>query len=164
MKEKLQEYALIAEIVSALAVVAGLIFVGLEINQSTDQNVLNTRAMEADGYQNLIGQIIEINNLAINNSELNEIVMKGNSGELTDPYELNRFSTWRINILRHADMACYQYQLGVLDEKRLAASMAIFMATVYPKLSEVIPGANLERGFPGLSDCISIVEPIFNLN
>ena len=29
MKEKLQEYALIAEIISAIAVVAGLIFVGL---------------------------------------------------------------------------------------------------------------------------------------
>lgn len=28
MKEKLQEYALIAEIISALAVVAGLVFVG----------------------------------------------------------------------------------------------------------------------------------------
>lgn len=44
MKEKLQEYALVAEIISALAVVAGLVFVGLEINQSTEQNALNTRA------------------------------------------------------------------------------------------------------------------------
>lgn len=37
MKQRLQEYALIAEIISAVAVLAGLIFVGLEISQSTDK-------------------------------------------------------------------------------------------------------------------------------
>jgi hypothetical protein len=61
MKEKLQEYALIAEIISALAVVAGLIFVGLEINQSTEQSALNTRALETAAYQDLIAQILAIN-------------------------------------------------------------------------------------------------------
>jgi hypothetical protein len=54
MKEKLQEYALIAEIISALAVVAGLVFVGLEIRQSTAQAEMNTRAIETAAYQDLI--------------------------------------------------------------------------------------------------------------
>ena len=41
MKEKLQEYALIAEIISAICIVLSLIFVGLEIEQSTKQSRIN---------------------------------------------------------------------------------------------------------------------------
>jgi hypothetical protein len=35
MKKQLQEYALIAEIVSALAIVASLVFVGMQISQNS---------------------------------------------------------------------------------------------------------------------------------
>jgi len=41
VKEKLQEYALIAEIISAICIVLSLIFVGLEIEQSTKQSRIN---------------------------------------------------------------------------------------------------------------------------
>ena len=39
MKEKLQEYALIAEVVSAIAIVISLIFVGIEISQNSEIQV-----------------------------------------------------------------------------------------------------------------------------
>lgn len=45
MKEKLQEYARLAEILSATAVVASLIFVGFQVKQQSEETALNTRAI-----------------------------------------------------------------------------------------------------------------------
>jgi len=39
MKEKLQEYALIAEIISGIAIVISLVFVGIQIQQGTEETV-----------------------------------------------------------------------------------------------------------------------------
>lgn len=152
MKEELQKYALIAEIISALAVVAGLIFVGIQIKQSTEQNALNTRALEVSGYQDLIGQIIAINNTVLANPELSDLIMRGKAGELTDPVDRGRYGTYLINVTRHADMACYQYQQGILNEERLAAVMAIFFVNVVQYQNEPIP----EAYTPGLSKCLEI--------
>jgi len=52
-KEKLQEYALIAEIVSAIAIVGSLIFVGLEIRQ-------NTNAVFATSYDQLLADQMDL--------------------------------------------------------------------------------------------------------
>jgi len=41
MKEKLQEYALLAEIFSALAIVISLIFVGIQIQQNSELSQVN---------------------------------------------------------------------------------------------------------------------------
>jgi hypothetical protein len=46
LKGKLQEYALVAKIISAIAVVEGLIFVGFQIRQSTEEVSLSTYAIE----------------------------------------------------------------------------------------------------------------------
>lgn len=47
MKEKLQEYALIAEIVSALCIVLSLIFVGLQVQQGAEETAQNSRVLQA---------------------------------------------------------------------------------------------------------------------
>ncbi len=54
MKEKLQEYALLAEIISALAIVISLVFVGFQIRD-------NTIASEAASYQASVAY--DVNNL-----------------------------------------------------------------------------------------------------
>jgi hypothetical protein len=46
-KERLQEYALIAEIIGAIAIVVSLVFVGRQIQQSADETALNTKAIQA---------------------------------------------------------------------------------------------------------------------
>jgi hypothetical protein len=59
MKEKLQEYALIAEIIGALAIVLSLIFVGYEIRQNS---LIQTRVMTqalVTGYSNTVSLIVE---------------------------------------------------------------------------------------------------------
>ena len=59
-KEKLQEYALIAEIVSAIAIIGSLIFVGLEIRQ-------NTNATFATSYDQLLADQMDLRLRIANN-------------------------------------------------------------------------------------------------
>lgn len=162
MKEKLQEYALIAEIISAVAVVAGLVFVGLEIQQSTEQSALNTRALETAAYQDLIAQILAINTAYDTDPYLSNLTDRGGRGELTDPGELNMYLGFAITLARHADMACFQYQQGILSEERLASAMAIFMNQIYigqgNVMNDIAPVISI---MPDLQDCIARVEPYF---
>ena len=51
MKEKLQEFALIAEIISAAAVVVSLLYVGYQIQESTEQARLDSIRTMDQGYQ-----------------------------------------------------------------------------------------------------------------
>ena len=156
MKEKLQEYALIAEIISALAVVAGLIFVGLEIRQGNEQSALNTRALEVASYQNLIEQILEINNLVIPDSQLMDLVIRGGAGELKSENEEGRYRRYILNIMRHADMACFQYQQGIISEERMIAVMGIYAGNVsYEREFN-------DSTFPGLQSCLERARPFLN--
>lgn len=165
MKEKLQEFALVAEIISALAVVAGLIFVGLEISQSTDQAALNTRALETAAYQDLIGQILDINNTYNADLVLDDIVARGNAGELTDPGEFNIYTGYAITVTRHADMACFQYQQGILSEDRLASAYAIFINQIYHGQQNIQQGLEpVISIMPGFQDCIDKVLPYYEQN
>ena len=68
--EKLQKWALIAEVIGGLAVVITLGIVAFELNQSTKQQELNTSALEITAYQELINSIIDINTLVITVPEL----------------------------------------------------------------------------------------------
>jgi len=45
MKEKLQEYALIAEMISAICIVLSLVFVGLQVRQGVPHRALNRKSM-----------------------------------------------------------------------------------------------------------------------
>ncbi len=51
MKEKLQEFALFAEIISAVAVVLSLVYVGYQIRESTEQARLDSIRTMDQGYQ-----------------------------------------------------------------------------------------------------------------
>lgn len=61
MKEKLQEYVLIAEIIGGMAIVGSKIFVGLQVRQTAHETALNTRQMQPAVFQDLQNKIIELN-------------------------------------------------------------------------------------------------------
>ena len=165
MKERLQEYALIAEIISAVAVVAGLIFVGLQIQQSTEQNALNTRAMEVAAYQDLIGQILSINTNAMMDEALSASIVRLVQGDATAAMGDPRMYVMIQSLGRHADMACFQHQRGLIDDERLTSSTAIYRAMVLRPLGT---GHPLVRAHfltsPGLEACMAITENVFPLN
>ena len=125
MLKNLQEYALIAEIFSALAVVASLVFVGFQIQQGAEETALNTRAIESNAYQNLVAQIGELNSLVIQNPEFADLRSRMFEGETNaSAGELAQFNAYITMMVRHGDLAFRQYESGLIDEGSLFSVLA----------------------------------------
>ena len=108
------------------AIVASLIFVGIETKNSTKQAALTTQAIEISAYQDLIGNINEMNVLALQDPEVAAFMLKvfNTSDELTD-LEKFRFNRTAFHRFRHGDMAFFHYQRGVIDEDRLRSVLKV---------------------------------------
>ncbi len=100
---KLSEWANVAEIVSAVAVVTTLLYVGLEINQ-------NTRAIQSGTHQALLDSAQELDYLKLANPHILEAVLKAESGvesltvselEIFNMYAQMTFSKWENIFLNH---------------------------------------------------------------
>jgi len=108
------------EVVGGVAIVASLIFVGIETRNGAIQAELNTRAIQITAYQDLIDNISEMNTLTIESEYVAELIYKAfaTSEELT---ELEKFRLERALFVRfrHGDMAYFQYERGAIDEERL---------------------------------------------
>ena len=124
--ENLQRWALVAEIVGGMAVVASLIAVAYELRQSTDQSILNTSALEIATYQDLTNNISDLNAIVIESSELADIFIRSvKDGDSLTENELMRFNTYIINLFRHGDMAYFQYERGAINQERLNSVLAL---------------------------------------
>ena len=120
MKIKLSELVSIAEILGALAIVISLIFVGMQVRQSSEETALNTTAVRASAYQDLVAHVLTLNSDVYNNPQLAELVSRMlNGGEATSTTEAFQFQQVINFLLEHGDMAYYQYQIGNLDQERL---------------------------------------------
>lgn len=113
------------EMIGGVAIIASLIFVGMETRNSALQAELNTRALEITAYQDLIDNIAQMNILTIESPEVAALMYKAyeNSAELT---ELEEFRLTRAFFLRlrHGDMAYFQYERGAIDESQLRSVLA----------------------------------------
>jgi len=108
------------------AIIASLIFLGIETRNGTKQAVLNAQALEIAAYQELMGNISEMNELTVQNPEVAALMHKAfrTSDELTD-LEQFRISRAILSRFRHGDMAFFQYQRGAIDEARLRSVIRI---------------------------------------
>jgi len=118
MKAKTSE---IIEIVSAIAVVVSLLFVGMEIRNSSKQTEQNTQALQIAAYQDLIGRIVEINSIGIEESATIESLVASSSRSEQQIEKLNAF-LWMI--FRHGDMAYFQFENEAISEERMRSAMA----------------------------------------
>ena len=110
------------EIIGGVAIVASLIFVGLETRNSALQAELNTRAIEITAYQDLIENISEMNILTVENEYVANLMYKAfNTSESLSEVEQFRLSRAFFLRFRHGDMAYFQYERGAIDESRLRA-------------------------------------------
>lgn len=109
-----------------IAIIASLVFVGIESRNSTHQAFLNTQALEIAAYQELMDNIAEMNILIIQDPEVAAFMHKvySTSEELTE-LEQFRFSRAAYLRFRHGDMAFFQYQRGAIDEARLRSSLEV---------------------------------------
>ena len=130
--DKLQNWALIAEIVGGIAVIMSLIFVGFEVRQTADETALNTQSIRAGAYQNLIQQISEVNVLLIENPELSRVRRIAiDGGDLDSRTDIDLFDSFARLIVRHVDMAYYQYQNGLVEEDRFLSMAGPLGAEVF---------------------------------
>ena len=111
-----------------LAIIASLIFVGIETRNSTQQAVLTTQAMEIAAYQELMDNIAELNAHVVQDEEVAAFLYKAyaTSEELTRLEEF-RLSRNLFQRFRHGDIAYFQYERGVIDESRLRSSLNVLM-------------------------------------
>ena len=123
----LKRFALFAEIIGGVAVVFSLIFVGLEIRQSSEETALNTRTIQANAYQDLVNQISQLSLSVIGDREVADIWNQRIIGAYSDDPIIDRqIQMTNYYVTRHADMAFFQYQQGLISESRLGYMLGIF--------------------------------------
>lgn len=114
-----QQWRDLLEGVGLLAIVASLVFVGIETSNSSEQTRLNTQAMEISAYQELMKNISEIISLSVE---------ERNAAEITAPLYGSHPDKWEQNaalfmVFRHGDMAYFMFERGVIDEDRLRSAL-----------------------------------------
>ena len=114
------------ESVGIVAIVASLVFVGIETRNSTRQAVLNTQALEIAAYQDLMDNIAEMNAIIVQDPGLAALMYKATrtTEALTD-LEQYRYTRALFMRFRHGDMAYFQYERGAIDEARLRSALQI---------------------------------------
>jgi len=132
-REKLKD---IIEGIGFAAIIASLIFVGIETRNSTKQATLTTQALEMTAYQDLIDNILDMNMAITQNPEVAAFMYKAwNSSEQLTDLEDFRFSRAAYQRLRHGDMAYFQYERGAIDEVRLRSVLKV-MNLSNPRMKE----------------------------
>jgi hypothetical protein len=132
MKEKLEVWALVAEIVGAFAIVASLIFVGLQVNQNN--KLIMASSMDASNLRadNMSKLAIEFGVISI--------TQKVRAGETLTIDENGRMTIFIETILRHYETTYYQYNLGLVDEESWQSNLyglrsfttSVSFLTVFP--------------------------------
>lgn len=107
--------------IGLIAIVASLVFLGIETRNSTNQTVLNTQALEIAAYQELMNNISEINALSVESRNSAEIAAKiyDQSADV-DGWQTN---SALFMLFRHGDMAYFMFERGVIDEDRLLSAL-----------------------------------------
>lgn len=126
MKPGTVRYQFAAQIGSVIVVVLTLIFVGLEVRETTRQTALNTQANEIAAYQDLIAQILRFNELLLDPGIARTFEhMQALDASWSDfsPIERRQARALLYILVRHADMAFYQFQRGMLPQDRLESAL-----------------------------------------
>lgn len=158
MKNKLQEYALIAEIIGGIAIVASLLFVGLQINQNNkliEAEALNAKNERADDNSKLA---IELNIVSI--------TTKFRSGEILTADERARITIFVETLLRHFETTYFQYTLGLVNEEiwqsNLKSLESFISSTAF---QAVFPGwLDKERTFQFSDSFVELVDELITTN
>ena len=105
----------IRETLGFLAVVAGLVFVGIEIRQNTEAQLAQAAAQRASAYQSWVSQNMELN-MAATELDLSGAMAQGSfdSANLSED-TFTMFSMWNFSMMQMAQATDYLYREGTLD-------------------------------------------------
>ena len=117
--EKLREWALIAEIISAIAVVLSLIFLAFQIRDGTRQTALNTQAVQATALQQHFQQHTLLSLAQIQNPDLDAVLTKGQDGLAgLSSDERSNFIPFAASEMRNHFVAYELMRSGLLPESQ----------------------------------------------
>ena len=114
----------ILEGVGFVALIASLVFVGIETRNSSQQTALNTQAVEMAAYQELMNNIQEFNELSLESRHAAE-AMIGLWGAHAEDMEGFQRDRALFILFRHGDLAYFQYERGAIDEDRLLTAIRV---------------------------------------
>ncbi len=117
---------MIAEVASAAAVALTLVFVGLQLRESSRQTALNTTSLQVAAYQDLNAQISRFNELLLDPALAKVFErMMDTTGDWTrlNPVQRRQARSLLYMRFRQADMAYYQFDRGMLSEERLNSAL-----------------------------------------
>jgi hypothetical protein len=97
-------------ILANIGVIAGIVFLGIEISQ-------NTRSLQAEAYRELTNTVVDLNRFTLTNRETTRGLSDAEAGPQTN--EGNDQFLLNINLLRYGDLAYQHYELGMLSRDRL---------------------------------------------
>ena len=122
---KREQWKDLMEGIGFMAIVASLIFLGVETRNNAIQAELNTRALQIAAYQDLIDNIAAMNILTISDPEVAALMHKAyRTSEALTELEQFRLSRAFFLRLRHGDMAFFQFERGAINESQLRSVLA----------------------------------------
>ena len=108
---KLSEWANVAEIGSAFAVVISLVYVGLQVNQ-------NTAAVKASTYQAMIDYGREQSEILVTDANLATLVKKGEDDpDLLTPHERSQFYEFTIWRMAMWELSFLNHDAGLVEDE-----------------------------------------------
>jgi hypothetical protein len=105
----LEQYAYLAEIIAAIAVISSLVYLGVQVRQS---NLL----ARAQTRHELTANLIELLQVPGHNPQLAGLIRRANEGEDLNPDEAEQYLWYMRAVFRHWEDAHYQYRAGLYDE------------------------------------------------
>ena len=117
-----QQWKDIIEAIGFLAVIASLVFVGVETRNSAKQSELTAQALEISAYQALMTNIDELNMLLLDNPTTASVLSEIWPTESADP-EAFRVRRALFILFRHGDLAYFMYERGAINEDRLRSAL-----------------------------------------
>ena len=131
VKEKLQEYALVAEIIGGIGIIASLIFVGFQLEQ-------NTLSTELNAYENFRQDYVELQSNIITNPQFASILSKSYAGQDLTPEEVVQLDAYAFSLFTLGDSSYKKYSRSVISEDELldALSLIRYMMTRSPFIYE----------------------------
>jgi len=113
----------VAEAIGFTAVIASLVFVGIETRNSTKQSELTTQALEISAYQALMSNIHDLNMLLVENPSMASAMGRIWADGDADDIELFQSNRVMYILFRHGDLAYFMYERGAIDEERLESAL-----------------------------------------
>jgi hypothetical protein len=135
----LGEWASIAEIVSAVAVVISLIYVGYQINQNTEE-------VRASNRQELVDRAVDVTRDYAINPQVAEVIAKARSGDELSPQEHAQYGYVIRSVLYDIQEAFLLHREGRLDEGYWATRNSLIVVYLSPEIAYEVYRLEKEQG------------------